>query len=368
VVYLTANADADTLERALATDPAGYLVKPYNPHSLRTTIEVAFRRHESEATLRRTHERDKAQFEEQTRKASQRAQRLRREATIDPLTGLYNRRHLEHVLKREISFAQREGHAVGIILLDLDGFKQLNGLARPRRRPTRRCARSASFLRSRLRAYDTACPLRRRRDRRGRPRGRRRGRGGARRAAAGRDRAAGHREAVAAGPRLTASLGVAAFPAEGTADGDRIVIEVRDTGPGIAPADLKLMARESGAGRTRRIHDPAARSPPGRTRSSCARSPTPGSTSRSGSPRSGRWSPGCSARRARPARRAPRRGNPERSGGRVGTGFRAQSPGTALRSAAFARIIAGDGVQEEADGSLRGRPAHRTRRPRRARR
>lgn len=44
VVYLTANADAETLERALATAPAGYLVKPYNPHSLRTTIEIAFRR------------------------------------------------------------------------------------------------------------------------------------------------------------------------------------------------------------------------------------------------------------------------------------------------------------------------------------
>jgi diguanylate cyclase (GGDEF)-like protein len=216
VVYLTATADEETLERALATDPAGYLVKPYNPHSLRTTIEVAFRRHEAEATLRRAHEHDKAQFEEQTRKASQRAQRLRREATIDPLTGLYNRRHLEQVLKREISFAQREGHAVGIILLDLDGFKQLNDTLGHAAGDAALCA-VGEFLRSRLRAYDTACRY-----------------GGdeivvvvpgADAAAAGalaEQLRAGIEqlvvgEAGAAGPRLTASLGVAAFPAGGTA-------------------------------------------------------------------------------------------------------------------------------------------------------
>src|ERR1041384_3940772 len=88
VVYLTANADQATLERALATEPAGYLVKPYNHQSLRTTIEVA---------SREAHAREKAELEEQSRKASKRARRLRREATIDPLTGLYNRRHLEQV-------------------------------------------------------------------------------------------------------------------------------------------------------------------------------------------------------------------------------------------------------------------------------
>src|SRR4051812_17670833 len=119
VVYLTANGDADTLERALATEPAGYLVKPYNPHTLRTTIEVAFRRHEAESVQRQVHEREKAQLEQQTRKAAQRVRRLRREVTLDALTGLHNRRYLEHVLKRELSFAQRGGHAVGVILVDL---------------------------------------------------------------------------------------------------------------------------------------------------------------------------------------------------------------------------------------------------------
>lgn len=156
VVYLTANADAGTLERALATEPAGYLVKPYNPQSLRTTIEVALRRHEAALAEREAHAREKAELEEQTRKASKRARRLRREATVDPLTGLYNRRHLEQVMKREMSFAQRGGHAVSAILVDLDRFKQLNdSLGHAAGDAALRAV--GQFLRSRLRAYDIAC-------------------------------------------------------------------------------------------------------------------------------------------------------------------------------------------------------------------
>jgi diguanylate cyclase (GGDEF)-like protein len=156
VVYLTANADQATLERALATEPAGYLVKPYNPQSLRTTIEVALRRHEAEVASREAHAREKADLEEQSRKASKRARRLRREATIDPLTGLYNRRHLEQVMKREMSFAQRGGHAVSAILVDLDRFKQLNDTLGHGAGDTALRA-VGQFLRSRLRAYDIAC-------------------------------------------------------------------------------------------------------------------------------------------------------------------------------------------------------------------
>jgi diguanylate cyclase (GGDEF)-like protein len=156
VVYLTANADQATLERALATEPAGYLVKPYNHQSLRTTIEVALRRHESELASREAHAREKAELEEQTRKVSKRARRLRREATVDPLTGLFNRRHLEQVLKREMSFAQRGGHAVSAILVDLDRFKQLNDTLGHAAGDTALRA-VGTFLRSRLRAYDIAC-------------------------------------------------------------------------------------------------------------------------------------------------------------------------------------------------------------------
>jgi PAS domain S-box-containing protein len=49
VVYLTAYADDDTLQRAKTTQPYGYLVKPYEEKELRTTIEIALYKHRIEA-------------------------------------------------------------------------------------------------------------------------------------------------------------------------------------------------------------------------------------------------------------------------------------------------------------------------------
>ena len=45
VIYLTAYADKDLLERAKLTEPYGYLVKPYDEHDLQTAIEIALYRH-----------------------------------------------------------------------------------------------------------------------------------------------------------------------------------------------------------------------------------------------------------------------------------------------------------------------------------
>lgn len=59
VIYLTAYAGDETLERARATKPYGYLLKPYSERELHATIQMALERHhvelaleESEARLR----------------------------------------------------------------------------------------------------------------------------------------------------------------------------------------------------------------------------------------------------------------------------------------------------------------------------
>ena len=51
---------------------------------------------------------------------------LHRQAIHDPLTGLYNRRYLEDTLERELRRAVRKGSPVGILMLDLDHFKEYN--------------------------------------------------------------------------------------------------------------------------------------------------------------------------------------------------------------------------------------------------
>ncbi len=51
---------------------------------------------------------------------------LRREATHDSLTGLWNRRAIFDILERELLRSQRESNSVGIILADLDHFKSVN--------------------------------------------------------------------------------------------------------------------------------------------------------------------------------------------------------------------------------------------------
>jgi len=52
--------------------------------------------------------------------------RLRREASTDSLTGLYNRRLFEEHLAREMARSQRHGHPLTLILLDLHNFKRVN--------------------------------------------------------------------------------------------------------------------------------------------------------------------------------------------------------------------------------------------------
>ena len=52
--------------------------------------------------------------------------RLETDAHTDPLTGLLNRRALDYAFHRELGRAERTAQPIGVVILDIDGFKRFN--------------------------------------------------------------------------------------------------------------------------------------------------------------------------------------------------------------------------------------------------
>ena len=55
-----------------------------------------------------------------------RLKELEESAIVDKITGLYNRRHMEQVLDAKLEEVRRYGRSLGVVFLDLDGFKRVN--------------------------------------------------------------------------------------------------------------------------------------------------------------------------------------------------------------------------------------------------
>lgn len=62
VIYLTAFADDEILEKAKLTDPFGYLLKPFDIRDLKKTIEIALYKHSLEIKLRHSEEKFRILF------------------------------------------------------------------------------------------------------------------------------------------------------------------------------------------------------------------------------------------------------------------------------------------------------------------
>ncbi len=84
--------------------------------------------------------------------------RLLKDATVDDLTGLLNRRGWRMTAERELARAAREGTQVGVLLLDLDSLKEIND-TRGRDEGDRVLVETADRMRAALRAGDVLARL-----------------------------------------------------------------------------------------------------------------------------------------------------------------------------------------------------------------
>ncbi|RKZ07599.1 hypothetical protein DRQ25_11185 [Candidatus Fermentibacteria bacterium] len=51
---------------------------------------------------------------------------LRAQAIHDPLTGVHNRLYFDEAIEREVDRARRYNHSIGIVMIDIDNFKEVN--------------------------------------------------------------------------------------------------------------------------------------------------------------------------------------------------------------------------------------------------
>ena len=116
---------------------------------LRATV-ATLRAHEAQlqATCR--------QLARATRALEKSRDKLRRLSQEDALTGLLNRRGFAAEARRLEALAKREGFGIGVLMIDVDRFKQVNDLC-GHAAGDRILKSLAQLLRSRLRACDLVC-------------------------------------------------------------------------------------------------------------------------------------------------------------------------------------------------------------------
>lgn len=108
ILLLTAKDTSEELVEGMEAGADDYLTKPVDSHELRVRVRAGRRILDLQEEL------------VQAREA------LRRQATRDPLTGLWNRTALFEILPRELKRAKRESGTVSLIMADLDLFKRVN--------------------------------------------------------------------------------------------------------------------------------------------------------------------------------------------------------------------------------------------------
>jgi diguanylate cyclase (GGDEF)-like protein len=108
VVFLTGRVDTADVVNGLRLGAHDYLRKPFEANELMARVSAALRTKWLQDELR-------------TRNAE-----LDRVSRIDMLTNIYNRRHLDEHLRSVISAARRHDRTIGVLIVDIDHFKDVN--------------------------------------------------------------------------------------------------------------------------------------------------------------------------------------------------------------------------------------------------
>jgi diguanylate cyclase (GGDEF)-like protein len=108
ILLLTSRSLKEDLIEGMESGADDYIIKPFDQHELKVRLRAGTRLVDLQAQLLSARE------------------ALREQATKDSLTRLWNRSSILEHMQRELARGQRQHTAVGVVLLDLDHFKNIN--------------------------------------------------------------------------------------------------------------------------------------------------------------------------------------------------------------------------------------------------
>lgn len=137
VIMLTSHNDLSTKVRGLGSGASDYITKPFEPAEMVARIRVHMQIKTLQDELRRSN------------------QLLLELAQTDPLTRLYNRRHLYEKLDVELNRCFRGNNPLSLIMADIDHFKRVNDTF-GHQMGDEVLTKVADLLQEQLRTYDLA--------------------------------------------------------------------------------------------------------------------------------------------------------------------------------------------------------------------
>jgi diguanylate cyclase (GGDEF)-like protein len=132
VIIVTGGGSESIAVQAMKSGASDYMVKHSGPEFLEAlcaAVENAIRRRQAENALKRAGlelQERAGQLEARNAELARLGDELQKQVIRDPLTGLFNRRHLEAALDREVRRAVRRKAPLSVIMLDIDDFKRVN--------------------------------------------------------------------------------------------------------------------------------------------------------------------------------------------------------------------------------------------------
>ena len=122
IIMVTGEEDNNTLDRAFSAGAIDYITKPVARIELRARVGSALQLRKE---IKERNAREK-ELEETAKKLKEANKKLEKLASKDGLTGLTNRRLFDKLVREEWQRARRNKDYLGLIMLDIDYFKEYN--------------------------------------------------------------------------------------------------------------------------------------------------------------------------------------------------------------------------------------------------